>query len=277
MKKPKIFISWSGIDSKKYAVLIREWLDEIFIHTESFFSEVDIAAGQLWLSEVHKNLADSVFGIGLINKDNVHSPWVHYEAGAIAAVLNRNRFVPLLCGIHPTEIGGSPLVHLQSKSLTEEGLAALANSINEVLLDYKLSDRQIEKAAQRVWQDFKARIEELENLSAPDLEAEKIFNIEEEIKKIKNGILNTSRKNEIYMKEILDELTKISALQASFPNGAGFGGLGSLNLPPPPHLDTPELKSLAEALSGDYAPERGLAGRLQRAHKDATNSNAKED
>lgn len=157
----KVFISWSGERSRGLAQAFREWLPLVLHYVEPWLSEADIEAGKRWAQSVAKELAASNFGIICVTSENINSPWVLFEAGALTKSLETSRVIPLLLDLEFSDVSG-PLAQFQAKKLTRIGIEEVILSIQ------KATDESI--PVERAKQLFDALYPELENkLSAiPD-------------------------------------------------------------------------------------------------------------
>ena len=116
----KIFISWSGEHGKAIAKKLKQSIEnDIFSgKVKCFVSDVNITCGEDWKNKINNVLKGSQFGIVCVTKDNVGSPWIHYEAGALAG--NGILTIPLLFNCSEKAIQGTPLqdkqcVHFHDK------------------------------------------------------------------------------------------------------------------------------------------------------------------
>lgn len=126
----RLFISWSGERSKLLATALKEWLPLVLHYVDPWLSEADIEAGQRWADAVAKELEASKFGVLCITRENLNSPWILFEAGALAKSLDGARVTPLLLGIEFSEISG-PLAQFQAKKLEKKGVLELVQSLNQ--------------------------------------------------------------------------------------------------------------------------------------------------
>src|SRR5207302_5829776 len=86
-----IFLCWSGARSHCVAFAFREFLLQLNqemtlpndLQFAPFLSE-NIEKGLLWFQAVEHELASSEAAILSVTPENADSPWMHYEAGAIA-------------------------------------------------------------------------------------------------------------------------------------------------------------------------------------------------
>jgi len=79
---------------------------------------------------VAKELADSNFGIICVTRENVNSPWVLFEAGALAKTMQGSKVIPLLLDLEIRDITG-PLAQFQAKKVEKAGVNEVINSINQ--------------------------------------------------------------------------------------------------------------------------------------------------
>lgn len=126
----KIFISWSGDRSQKLAEALREWLPLVLHYAQPWLSKSDIEAGERWSVEVAKELEESNFGIICVTKENLASPWILFESGALAKSMKDGRVIPLLLDLDFKEISG-PLAQFQAKKADQAGIRELVISLNK--------------------------------------------------------------------------------------------------------------------------------------------------
>lgn len=86
--KSTLFISWSGSKSKEIAKLLKTILENIIFPETGlscFVSDVDIASGSDWWEKIKSELTNCQLGILCVTKENLKSPWIYFEAGALVA------------------------------------------------------------------------------------------------------------------------------------------------------------------------------------------------
>ena len=127
----KVFLSWSGERSRELALAIKEWLPLVLHYVEPWVSDADIEAGERWAQSVAKELAASNFGIICVTSENINSPWVLFEAGALTKSLETSRVIPLLLDLEFSDVSG-PLAQFQSKKLSRQGIGEVVQSIQKV-------------------------------------------------------------------------------------------------------------------------------------------------
>ncbi len=160
----KIFISWSGSYSKGVAEVLRAWLPNVLQAAEPFLSITDIQAGQDFQSVLGENLAQSDFGIVCVTRENCASPWILFEAGAIARTFERSNVCPYLVDISSDELP-SPLSFFQAVSADEDGTIRLVEALNSASPSLTLSEAIVRQAFERWWPDLSSQFTKLRETS----------------------------------------------------------------------------------------------------------------
>ena len=76
----KVFISWSGEQSKTVAEAIRGWLRGFFAgDPDPWMSEHDIEAGERWGKKLNEELEQSSLGVVCLTPENIREPWILFE------------------------------------------------------------------------------------------------------------------------------------------------------------------------------------------------------
>jgi len=115
----KVFISWSGEESRAVALILREELPCVINAIKPFVSSEDIDKGTLWFQKIASELENSDFGIICLTETNQNSKWVLFEAGALAGRFSRSRVAPLLVDTSESSIT-QPLGQFQLTALTNK-------------------------------------------------------------------------------------------------------------------------------------------------------------
>ena len=156
----KVFISWSGELSHRVAVLLQDWLQDVIQAIEPYVSSENIDKGSRWLSDISIELENSEFGIICLTPDNISSPWIIFEAGALSKSIERSRVCPFLINLSPNDIVG-PLVQFQSCSPNKDDLFKLVRTLNQSLSDDKIDDDKLKRSFNRCWPEFEEKYTEL--------------------------------------------------------------------------------------------------------------------
>jgi hypothetical protein len=84
----RVFISWSGEDSKTLAEFMNTWLPGVIQEVEPWISTHDIDIGEKWQESLTASLADpTAMGLLIVTKTNFKQPWLLFEAGAFQSVV----------------------------------------------------------------------------------------------------------------------------------------------------------------------------------------------
>lgn len=155
-----IFICWSGERSKTVAEALRDWIPNVIQFVKPWMSSKDIYTGDRWFSEVADKLQNFKFGIICLTPENINSSWVHFEAGALARIINESSLCPYLIGLNFSDITG-PLAHFQSSDANEIGTLELIMSINHALGEDSLEDSQLKNTFNRWWPDLNKKLDNI--------------------------------------------------------------------------------------------------------------------
>jgi TIR domain len=154
----RVFLSWSGQRSAAIARALREWLPTVIQAVEPWMSESNIDKGARWSSEIAGQLEAAQVGIMCLTPDNISSPWLHFEAGALSKALQKSRVCTYLLGIEPTDLGW-PLAMFQATRANEKETKQLLVTINKALEGAALPAEWLDRTFERWWPELKDQIE----------------------------------------------------------------------------------------------------------------------
>lgn len=161
----RLFISWSGERSQVFAQALHEWLPMMLHYVDPWLSQSNIAAGDRWANEVAKELEATKFGIICITRENIVSPWILFEAGALAKSMQEGRVIPLLLDIEFKDITG-PLAQFQAKKVERDGLLDVINSINRVS-EIKVPESRLPAQFETLWPALEKKVAEIPKNPTP--------------------------------------------------------------------------------------------------------------
>lgn len=156
----KIFLSWSGELSHKTAIIFRDWLPSVIQSIVPYVSSEDIDKGARWSTDIAKELDNSTFGILCVTKENVHAPWLTFEAGALSKTMEKAAVSPFLFDIKRSEVSG-PILQFQSTIFERDDIKKLVASLNRACGAEVLSDDRLEKAFQVWYPTLETQLNEL--------------------------------------------------------------------------------------------------------------------
>src|SRR3712207_1416071 len=127
----KVFISWSGPQSKAVAEALRVWLKLVIQSVEPFVSSQDIAKGDRGLRVIANELEETSFGIVCVTRENSLTPWINFEAGALSKTVGEGRVVPFLLDMPVSDLTG-PLAQFQVvTSVNKDDVFSMVRSLRD--------------------------------------------------------------------------------------------------------------------------------------------------
>jgi hypothetical protein len=201
----KVFISWSGAKSKTVAAALRQWIPDVIQTVEPWMSTTDIDAGARWNRDIDKELGETKFGIICLTKTNHSSPWILFEAGALAKTIEDTFVCPYLIDIVPSEIPRGPLTQFQAKRADEKETWELIATINKALKEGFLPEERLRRTFERCWPDLKSTLANLPPEQNTEETQRPVENMVEEILDLVRGL---SRRPSIESKQTSFALPK---------------------------------------------------------------------
>jgi TIR domain len=128
----KVFLSWSGNFSQRVAEILYNYLPLMLHEVEVFMSKHDLESGGRWTSQLAQELEASNFGVLCLTQENLQSPWMLFEGGALTKHIEGRACGLLLGHLTPADVS-SPLSQFQHRVLSTEGFSALLRDINAKL------------------------------------------------------------------------------------------------------------------------------------------------
>ena len=140
----KVFISWSGDQSHALARILRDWLPDVLPFIDPWLSSEDIVKGRRWDSEIAKSLEDTSYCIVCVTPGVQRQPWVNFEAGAVAKIVDDAYVSPLLLGVSPEDLSGTPLSMFQCTVFGKLDFLRLLRSMNKAA-DVPVNSSELEQ------------------------------------------------------------------------------------------------------------------------------------
>jgi hypothetical protein len=144
-------LSWSGDLSQRVAEMLRKYLPIMLQDVDAFMSKHDVQSGARWSSELSHELETSSFGVLCLAPENLQSPWLLFEAGALTKHIEGRACGLLLRQLKPTDVT-DPLSQFQHQALSTDGFFALLRDIN-TKLQKPLDPTQLELVFDKWWPD----------------------------------------------------------------------------------------------------------------------------
>lgn len=160
----KIFLSWSGKRSRAVAEALNEWIPQIIQAVEPWMSP-DIEKGKRWSSEISGQLEECRVGVICLTKENLESPWLCFEAGALSKTGDAFTCT-LLLDVKPSDVQ-PPLGTFQHTVVEKEDIRKLFHTINHAVRQHgatALVDDRLDKVFDRFWPDMESVLADIANL-----------------------------------------------------------------------------------------------------------------
>ena len=162
----KIFLSWSGEKSKKTALALKTWIRMVIQNVDPWVS-TDIEKGEKWNHEIAEQLKSTKVGIICLNRDNLDSNWILFEAGALSKTEDA-KVCTFLLDLKPTDVK-FPLAQFQSTVFGKEDIKHLIHSINEKLKEENeryLPDNELNEIFEIFYPKLETQLEEIKMIES---------------------------------------------------------------------------------------------------------------
>lgn len=156
----KIFISWSGRASKALAEALSIWLPSVIQQVQPFYSQ-RIEKGTEGLRAIAESLESTGFGIICLTSENLKSPWIHFEAGALSK-LSDKRLWTILLNLQSSDVE-PPLGQFQHTLPTKDEMRDLLVSINQHV-ESPLSQDLLLSSFERCWPEMEKEFDKASKL-----------------------------------------------------------------------------------------------------------------
>ena len=153
----KVFISWSGALSKELGESLRDWIPGVLQAVNPYFTPSDVEKGTRWSTDIARELEGSSIGILCMTRENINSPWMLFEAGALSKSLEKSHVCPMLFGITNTDLAG-PLKQFQTTAFDKSEVKQLLKVINNQIPEGKLAAKTLETVFEKWWPDLEEKV-----------------------------------------------------------------------------------------------------------------------
>jgi bifunctional DNA-binding transcriptional regulator/antitoxin component of YhaV-PrlF toxin-antitoxin module len=169
MPKQPVFISWSKVRSasEQLARVVCGWLPEILQQVRPWLSSEDLEPGTRWNAIISEQLEGTTLGIFCLTPESQTSPWMLFEAGAIAKSRQSRAYVYLF-GMKKSELI-SPWNQFQSSESTKEDTRRLIHSLNKQLGPDTLAETLLDKVFIRGWDELESKLKAIREPDMPQL------------------------------------------------------------------------------------------------------------
>lgn len=151
-----IFLSWSGPASQAAAQAIGRAIEDVFSDARPWISSKDIQLGQEWFTELRGALDTTRFAVACLTRRNAASPWVLFEAGAVAGKLQGLKLVTVLLEGDVTDLV-DPMARFNNTRFDHDGMLRLFESIN-ISLGAPMKPLALQAAFEAMWPPLDAAV-----------------------------------------------------------------------------------------------------------------------
>ncbi|MFI6638095.1 hypothetical protein [Streptomyces sp. NPDC050504] len=166
----KVFISWSGPQSKLMAESLKSWLKYVIQAIDPFVSSLDIAKGDRGLRVIATELEQTSLGIICVTRENSQAPWINFEAGALSKALGEARVIPCLLDLPVKDLTG-PLAQFQAaSSASREDVLAMVRTVRDHVNLGDLDDARLDETFDLFWPRLEKALKQARELpgASPD-------------------------------------------------------------------------------------------------------------
>lgn len=156
----RLFISWSGDLSHQIAECLFDWLPMVLQGVEPYMSSESIEKGARWSTHLGKELEEARFGVVVLTRENLQSPWLHFEAGAVAKSVDEARLAPLLFSLRPGDIL-QLLSQFQVTVFDQDDMRKLLKSANLAGEMALMPEHRLLVLFEKLWPDLRQKIDSI--------------------------------------------------------------------------------------------------------------------
>lgn len=159
----KLFLAWSGSRSYELAKALASCIREVFPEgAVNYFLSSGIEPGTLWFDALDQALKESDAVLLCITRDNVRSPWMHFEVGSRLGTDKHGRIFTYLLDAKPDELT-DPLRKYQAADCSKEGTLSLLETLS------KAPGNTLNDSFERCWPKLEREILQLKCFSIEEL------------------------------------------------------------------------------------------------------------
>lgn len=162
----KVFISWSGQKSKETAEILSSWIRQVIQAAETWIS-LDIEKGARWNDKINNELEQTKIGIICLNKENLTSEWILFEAGALSKTQDAH-VCTFLLDVNPADVK-PPLGQFQHTSFSKDDIRKLMHTINNKIIssnEKTLPEKDLDEVFEVFWKKLESKLQKLKNVQA---------------------------------------------------------------------------------------------------------------
>jgi hypoxanthine phosphoribosyltransferase len=150
----KVLLSYSGSQSMGVAEALRKLIKIALPDAKPWMAFQDIQPGSRWQEDLYHTLRETRFAVICLTRENRLSPWLLFEAGAIASKpeSSNKKVYPLSIDFELDDLPG-PLKQFQGVKCDRAGITKILHDLNEAM-GFKESLLNLEDKISTHWEDF---------------------------------------------------------------------------------------------------------------------------
>ena len=154
----RIFISWSGETSHEVAKILYDWLLKMQIPALELFISDEMDKGEKWSPVLETKLKTADGGIFCLTKENVNSPWLLFEAGALCVAREKPFMSPFLFRVSRSAVP-EPLMQFQHTDFTRRDVKALVFRLKRPWNENDVSPDNLEADFERLYPELETKLQ----------------------------------------------------------------------------------------------------------------------
>ena len=214
----KVFISWSGERSHALAAALKEWIPPLLQSVDVWMSASDIEKGAMWDTTIAEHLSSADLGIVCLTPENLQSPWILFESGALSKRVRKSRLCTYLLGLRPQDVP-PPLGLFQHTVVEKEDTRTLIQTINGGT-ERPLRSEAMNMLFDATWPQVEARLHSIPAAPDPPPRPRPLDQMVEEL------LANSRKQNQPSNESVLSKLQCIEL--AMMMNSYGTFGSASM-------------------------------------------------
>jgi hypothetical protein len=153
-----LFLSWSENRSLMTAEALRDWLPLVFPSIDPWLSVADIDRGKGWIEQLAEQLQQQQIGVICVAFDNLDSPWLFFEAGAVSESTGGPFVYAYLLDIPTTNVLPGPSSQLEISGANQEDTKTFLQGINKALGGKGISPTEPDQQFATLWPQLEAKL-----------------------------------------------------------------------------------------------------------------------
>lgn len=176
----KVFISWSGEQSRQVAEILHNWIPKALQSVEPFLSVHDIHPGARSLHKIAEELEVAQFGIVCVTARNQEAPWLNFEAGALSKSVVEGRVSAFLTDLKSADVQ-PPLGQFQHVQADQVSVEKLLNSINSASDGPRMEASRLAISVDKWWPELHSDLNKVTPDDATPTQTRSVENMVEEL------------------------------------------------------------------------------------------------